>query len=153
MKRRAGVSTDSELAGVVGLGQSAVANWRRRGKIPEAALIRFETELERLGHDDGLRLIYAKAVALRLPEWWYQKLKRQSDAKPSREVCYFTVATALPLITKEIARQMAAIEQSRGLETATVSMQLLEDDRFLSGLLDWLNSISAGEVFAALMDQ
>lgn len=42
MKRRARVDTDRELAAFLRRDQSAVSQWRRRGAIPEAIMLRFE---------------------------------------------------------------------------------------------------------------
>jgi hypothetical protein len=42
MKRAAGLETDSELAAFLGRKQSAVSQWRKRGSVPEAAIIRFQ---------------------------------------------------------------------------------------------------------------
>jgi hypothetical protein len=45
MKLKAGVETDTALAEFLGKAQSTVAAWRRRGRIPQAAAIRFELKL------------------------------------------------------------------------------------------------------------
>jgi ribosome-binding protein aMBF1 (putative translation factor) len=42
MKRAARLETDSELAAFLGRKQSAISQWRKRGSVPEAAIIRFQ---------------------------------------------------------------------------------------------------------------
>jgi hypothetical protein len=42
MKRRAGVETDSQLAAFLAKDQSAVSHWRKRGAVPESAILRLE---------------------------------------------------------------------------------------------------------------
>lgn len=49
MKMRAGIETDTELAAFVSRSPSAVAQWRRKDTVPEAALVRFETRMRALG--------------------------------------------------------------------------------------------------------
>lgn len=41
MKLSAGVETDAELAAFLHKDRSAVAQWRRRGAVPETAILRF----------------------------------------------------------------------------------------------------------------
>lgn len=48
MKRRSRANTDSDLAGFLSRKQSAVAMWRKRGFVPEPALLEFERRLEAL---------------------------------------------------------------------------------------------------------
>ena len=47
MKLRAGLETDSALGQFLGRTQSCVAQWRRKGRVPDAMLIRFEKLLAR----------------------------------------------------------------------------------------------------------
>lgn len=48
MKLRAGTETDTQLGQFLGKAQSTVASWRRRGRVPEAAIVRFEQRLRSL---------------------------------------------------------------------------------------------------------
>lgn len=45
MKMRVGCEFDRELATFLGKGHTAIAQWRRRGAVPEAALLRLEARL------------------------------------------------------------------------------------------------------------
>lgn len=45
MKLRAKVETDRELAFFLGKKPATIAQWRRRGAIPENALVRFEIRI------------------------------------------------------------------------------------------------------------
>lgn len=62
IKQRLGLSTDAELANELGFGKSTFATWRRRGEIPDAALVRLA---DRVGHDltTGDELLFALAVS------------------------------------------------------------------------------------------
>lgn len=42
MKRRAGVESDQELALFLDKSRTAIAQWRRRGAVPEGAILRLE---------------------------------------------------------------------------------------------------------------
>lgn len=145
MKRRAGVKTDQELARFLGAAQSTVSNWRQRGGVPEAALLKFEEVLATTSGSQSTRALFAKCVALRLPEVWHQRITKRS-AGATREVPYLTVATSLNAIVAEIADQMARIERDTGLSSHSVMKRMLDDDRFLSQVIDWLNGVSASEL-------
>jgi hypothetical protein len=45
MKLRSGCPTDTSLAVFLGKAQSTIAMWRRRGSVPECALVEFEIKL------------------------------------------------------------------------------------------------------------
>ena len=62
IKLRLGLSSDAELASELGFGKSTFATWRRRGEIPDAALVRLA---DRVGHDltTGDELVFALSVS------------------------------------------------------------------------------------------
>lgn len=45
MKLRAGIETDTQLGAFLGKAQITVATWRRRGRVPEAAIVRLEQRM------------------------------------------------------------------------------------------------------------
>ncbi len=49
MKRTAKVETDGDLAAALGLSPTAISNWRKRGAVPERALLRFEFRFSEIG--------------------------------------------------------------------------------------------------------
>ncbi len=49
MKLRAGVETDTDLGNFLGKAQSTVSTWRKRGRVPEAAIIRLENRMRARG--------------------------------------------------------------------------------------------------------
>lgn len=143
MKRRAGVGTDQELAHFMGSAQSTVANWRKRKRVPEAALLRYERALADSSDDSSARTVFARCVALRLPELWFQGMRSENR---SREVPYLTVSMTINAITNEVSRNMVRLEKERGLSPNEAMKVLLEDEHFLTGLLDWVREASMSEI-------
>jgi hypothetical protein len=74
LKREVGAATDSELASLLGIQRSAVAQWRRRSKVPEKARLKVKFLVganlhekmarERAEHLSAETLIYGRALAL-----------------------------------------------------------------------------------------
>lgn len=61
LRARLGASSDSDLASLLGIGRSAVSQWRKRGRIPRSALLKAERLLstrlvERRYHQEATRL-------------------------------------------------------------------------------------------------
>ncbi|MDP3908709.1 helix-turn-helix domain-containing protein [Novosphingobium sp.] len=148
MKRRAGVKTDQELAEFLSISQSAVANWKQRGGVPEAAILKFEEAVSNRQKTPTLRVIYARAVAMRVPAIWAERVQRKGKGG-SEFIPYFTVSTSLNVITNRVAKEIAEIERATGLPTADVAMQLLSDDDYLWGIVGWLNEVSMAELLLA----
>jgi hypothetical protein len=142
MKRRAGVRTDGELATRLGLSQSAVAHWRRRKAVPQSALLSFE----RLGSQDAdypnYRIMCARALAMRLAEYDYQKLKNQKSMA-GRKFSYTLQAMQLDIVSDECCRQLKLVETKFGIDADQALGLLIEDEVFLSGLSEWASNIPA----------
>lgn len=144
MKARAGVKTDLALAQFMGLAQSTVANWRQRGAVPEAALLAFEERLATSSPSPTLRALFARAVALRVPELWLARMN--TEHPQARETAYLSVATCFNAMVEAARRNIEKIEVETGLTTAEVGRKLINDDIFLNGMVDWMEGVSAAEM-------
>lgn len=148
MKRRAGVRTDQQLAKYMGAAQSTVSNWRKRGTIPEAAILQYERAVDQDGLADFSRMLAARVLALRLPELYYQRL-REAGALTGRRMPYSLVAYSVNAITVEIDRQLKRLERETGKSADELVDHLLEDHTFLGGVLDWVCNSNANDMLAA----
>jgi hypothetical protein len=147
MKRRASVRTDHELAGFGGWAQSTVANWRKRGAVPEAALLHFEQLIADPSQSRFSRLLAARTIAMRLPELSMKRF--HGHRLPLRRyVVYASIAYNLNAVASEIARQMERLEAEHGLSSTALAQTLIEDEQFLNGVLDWLGSASMSDMLA-----
>jgi hypothetical protein len=135
MKRQGGVTTDDQLARFLGVAQSTVSHWRRRSEIPESALLRAERLLSAGGQRVADRVLAARMIALRLPEFWYLRAST-SGAMGGRAIFYRTVAVAFPKIVDAIYEQLGTYELQTGQMALDLAPQLLEDDRFISELIE-----------------
>lgn len=148
MKRRAGVSTDSALASFMGVAQSTVAYWRSRSRVPEAAVLKFERKLEAaVAEPIASRALGARMVAFRLAEFWYQRA-RENGALGGRAIFYGSVALGFHSITDIIYGQLETYEFETGRDPFEIAGMLLDDDEFLSRVLEAAKSVSAAESFA-----
>jgi DNA-binding transcriptional regulator YiaG len=142
MKRRAGVSTDTELAKVLGTTQSNVSTWRRRGRVPQAVLLRFE----RLNLDANAwsehRLLAARTVAIRVAERAHERSGRRGGA--SRWVFFTTVALVWDRLVATIAADLEKWERTHRRWPSDLASELLENDEYLDQIVDWVMSLSAG---------
>jgi hypothetical protein len=134
IKRRAGVGTDQDLARHLGVAQSTVAHWRARSRIPEATLLRIE-RLMAAGSGFGGREVAATMVALRLPEFWFQR-NAAEGLKAGRAVLYRHIAANFPALLHTISEQLRAYERETGQTALDLAPQLLADDAFLGHLVD-----------------
>lgn len=144
MKRRAGVRTDHELATFLGAAQSTVANWKQRGAVPEAALLKFEEVLARRASSPNLRHLYARAVAMRIPEVWYKRVSSKSAA--GRHIPYLTIAMSFNSIVALIADDIGKYELQRGDSLGNIVTAMLDDEDYLSQIIDWLDHTPASEI-------
>lgn len=148
MKRRAGVSTDQELARFIGAAQSTVANWKQRGAVPEAALLKFESALANSRvSSPSTRVIYARAIAMRVPEVWYGRIAAKS-AGATREIAYLTASMGFNALVATIAANMEQFERSQGLNSREVAAQLLDDEAYLLQAADWLAGATATDLLS-----
>lgn len=147
MKRRAGVSTDVELAAALAVAQSTVSQWRKRGRIPEAAVLRAERQL--LDRQDRVapRLIAARAIALRLPSFWAEEAVARGG-KPNTWLIHMTCAMMLSSITDVAYANLDSLEEKNGLPTHELLPQLLDDQDFLRDLLAWVRQVPMAEAIA-----
>jgi hypothetical protein len=146
MKRRAGVATDHNLARFLGVAQTTVSHWRVRMRIPEAALLRAERLLSAGGHAVTARMLAARMIALRLPEFWYLRASA-SGAKGGRAIFYRRVALALPKIIDAVYEQIGTYERETGQTPRDLAGLLLEDERFIEGLVELAKGIPSNERF------
>jgi hypothetical protein len=140
MKRRAGVTTDFNLARFLGVAQTTVSHWRVRMQIPEAALLRAERLLSAGGDKVARRMLAARMIALRLPEFWYLRATA-SGAKGGRAIFYRSVALAYPKILDAIYEQLGTYERETGQTAWDLAPQLLEDSRFLGELVEFAMTV------------
>lgn len=142
MKRRAGVRTDRDLATFMGVAQSTVSHWRTRDHVTEAAILRFEKLLAANSVEpDASRAIAARMVAIRVADYWYSTFDGAS-APGRRLVVFGTVAGAFHSITDQIYENLLKHERLSGLDAWEVADRMIEDDRFLQQVTDWIGSIS-----------
>ncbi|MFD1787741.1 helix-turn-helix domain-containing protein [Sphingomonas floccifaciens] len=151
MKRRAGVRTDQELARFMGAAQSTVSNWRKRDAIPEAAILQFEKAASDPDGNGFSRSLAARTIALRLPELWFARFQTKG-ALPGRYVPYAAISYNLNAIVAEIARQMESLETTHNLSTHELAMLLIEDEKFLNGVLDRVSSTSMSDMLTLEID-
>ena len=140
MKRQAGVTTDLQLARFLGVAQSTVSHWRARMQIPESALLRAERLLLAGGQRVAARMLAARMIALRLAEFWHQRALT-GGAKGGRAIFYRSVALLFPKIIDEVYEQLGAYEQQTGQAASDLAPQLLEDERFLDGLIELVKAM------------
>jgi hypothetical protein len=148
MKRRAGVRTDQQLADFMGAAQSTVSNWRKRGEVPEAAILQFEAVASNPRGDDLERLTAAQTIALRVPELYYQRM-RDRNSKLGRDLIYSYVSLSFGAITNEIGVQLESLERESGLTIKELRAKLVDDEGFLQGFLDWLEATSLADLVAS----
>lgn len=147
MKRRARVNTDSELAEILLTTQSNVSTWRKRGSVPKAALLRFE----RLNLNDAApshRILAARTVAIRAAEFSHQRAGNRGGK--SRIILYAVVASAWDMIIDAIAADLKKKEKATKLWPLEVADLMMDDERYLASLADWISGLPANEVLGAL---
>lgn len=145
MKRRAGVSTDTELARAIGTSQSNVSTWRKRGAVPKAVLLKFERLDFASEASPGHRTMAARMIAIRAAEYAYER-----SGAVSRTVFYMTVAGAWDFIVKAI---LADLEKKAAVTKrwpTDLAGELIEDERYLDGVADWVSSLSTAEMLLDL---
>lgn len=142
MKRRAGVTTDTELAAAIGRTQGAISHWRRNGAVPESVLLGFDEALERYHTTDTARALAARAVAIRLAEFMFDQ-NRARSSNAGRWIPYMTVATSFHSIVDAVYESLGTIETD--LLPTELAGQLLDDENYLTGLASWARSLSIGE--------
>jgi hypothetical protein len=135
MKRRAGVATDRDLARFIGAAQATVSYWRTRGQVPESAILKFEHLLALGGQPIAERLAAARAIAMRVPEYWYQQAVREGIGG-GRAVFYRAASEAFQILVDAAAVQLEVYERQTGQVAWELAMQLIDDDHFLTRLLD-----------------
>lgn len=145
MKRRAGATTDHELAGFMKGAQSTVSHWRKRGAIPEAAILRFERALEAPRDTEFARSLAARTIALRLPELNHQRLK-DKGIEAGRRLSHGVISLSFNAIVAEIAGHMKRFQDETGLSLEELTAALIEDEKFLNGVLEWVGNSSAADM-------
>jgi hypothetical protein len=63
LKRQLGASTDSQLAAVLGLQRSAIAQWKKRGAVPDKARRAIEWTVAHRGANDEARAEFSRLPA------------------------------------------------------------------------------------------
>lgn len=147
MKRRAGVATDSELAGFMGVAQSTVSHWRNRGRIPESALLKFERIAVAGGEPSTARAMAARMVVMRVAEFWYQSALK-AGAKGNRTIFYGSIAGSFHLIQDAVYDQLLKYEQQTSLSSSEVVGHLLDDEKFLEQVVNFAKEISMSAAMA-----
>lgn len=140
MKRRAGVRTDRDLATYLGVAQSTVSHWRARHQVPESAVLRFERMAAAGGSSGATRIVAARMLAMRLAEFWYHRAKADG-ATGGREIFYSVVAAAFPAVCEALVDQIEKYEGHTGRNPTEIADHLIEDERFLSHMTDWLKEL------------
>jgi transcriptional regulator with XRE-family HTH domain len=138
MKRRTATRTDTELANALGVHQSTISTWRRRSAVPEAALL----QAERAGLDRQIdavqKPVAALALAMRAAEALYQRqVDRGSPA--NRWLAYSAVATVLKEVIGATDESLRQISAQSGRWSLDLGSELIEDEAYLSKLVDWID--------------
>lgn len=142
MKRRAGVSTDTQLATALGRNQSAVSHWRRKGAVPESVLLGFDEALAKHRSDTTVRALAARAIAIRLADFMFQQ-NRERSPNAGRWIPHMTVALGFHSIVDAVCESLAELDNERS--PTELAELLLEDHNYLAGLADWARSLPLGE--------
>lgn len=135
MKRRAGVVTDRDLGRFMGAAQATVSYWRTRGQVPQSAILKFEHLLSIGGQAVAERIAAARAIALRVPEYWYQQAVSEGIGG-GRAVFYRAVAEAFQVVVDAAATQLETYERHTGQGAWELATQLIDDDLLLTTLVD-----------------
>lgn len=135
MKRRAGVTTDRDLARFMGAGQATVSYWRTRGEVPQSAILKFEHMLAAGGQPMAERQAAARAIALRAPEFWYQRALAEG-VKGGRTVFYRAASESFQILVDSAAAQLEAYERQTGQGPWELAAQLIEDEGLLTRLIE-----------------
>lgn len=145
MKRRAAVETDQELASYMGLAQSTVSHWRKRGRISQPTLLRFE-KLVASGpaEPDASTAIAARMVAIRLADYWADTVGN-GEVPGRRFMVFGTIAGAFNSVTDQIYAQLVKHERETGLNAWAIAERMMDDDAFLAKLTEWVGSISLAQ--------
>lgn len=145
MKRRADVSTDSELAKFIGIGQSAVAKWRGRRAVPDAAILRFESQIDERQTFPNERALLARALAMRLAEYDYDRLKK-SGSSATKMMVYAVHAGRLDLVADFCFEQLEDAERQFNVSPQAAASMLIEHNEFYENLLVIAKSIPISQV-------
>jgi hypothetical protein len=135
MKRRAGVATDRDLAKFMGVAQATVSYWRTRGEVPQSAILKFEHLLATGGQQMAERQAAARAIALRVPEFWYQRALAEGVTS-GRSIFYRAASEAFQILVDAAATQLEAHEQQTGQGPWELAAQLMDDERLLTRLIE-----------------
>jgi hypothetical protein len=135
MKRRAGVATDRDLAKFMGVAQATVSYWRTRGEVPQSAILKFEHLLATGGQQMAERQAAARAIALRIPEFWYQRALAEGVAG-GRSVFYRAVSEGFQILVDAAAKQLEAYETQTGKGAWELATQLIDDEYLLAKLTE-----------------
>ena len=85
---------------------------------------------------------------LRLPELYYERL-RNAGSPTGRRFPYSMIAYTVNAITAEIDNQLKRLERQTGKSADELVDALIEDQTFLSGVLDWVSNANASDLLAA----
>ena len=145
MKRRADVATDTELANFIGIGQSAIAKWRGRGAVPDPAILRFESQIEERQAFPNERALLARALAMRLAEYDYDRLKK-SGSSATKMMVYAIHAGRLDLVADFCFEQLEDVERQFNISPQAAANMLIEHTEFYDELSVIAGSIPVSQV-------
>lgn len=144
MKRRAHVSTDTQLAKVIGTSQSNVSTWRKRGAVPKAALLKFERRLAD-GQEKAPLHVASLMVAYRLAEYWAAKAAGP-NIDDKRWIILGTLATAHSALIDAIKKNIVKKQNQSGLTPLEIASELIRSETFLEQLYSWVKELSLEEI-------
>lgn len=147
LKRRAGVGTDYELAVFLGVTQGAVANWRRRGAVPESTRLSLERVFAKELETPNLRALLARALVMRLVHFDADECENKSYAEGFEDV-YLRHAGQLDIVADECYEKIEETEKHLGLSTEAAYLELSEDVNFLAELSAWAKQVKLVQVFS-----
>ena len=145
MKRRANVTTDTQLADVLGLNQSTVSTWRRRGSVPEAVLLRFAAAANDYEHRvSGWRYIAARAIALRVATFMDEQ---KSGTKESSWSTYQTVSMGFNSLVDAIYADLISVKELSEVTTFGLAERFINDESYLAKFASWMRDLPIDVAF------
>ena len=144
MKRRVGADTDTDLARVLGTSQSNVSTWRKRQRVPQGVLLRFDRLNLEASSTPQHRLIAARALALRAADLAKERVERRGGAGGT--TVFMTFAMAWDAIVKAIAADLERKERVTKRWPTELAGELAESEVYMNAIIDWAMSLTFSHI-------
>lgn len=144
MKRRARVDTDTQLARILETTQSNVSTWKKRKRVPESVLLRFDRLNLAASSTPELRIVAARALALKAAE--LAKVRVRKGGKAGETVVFMTFATAWDAVVRAIAADLERKERDTRRWSTDIVGELVESDAYVGAIVDWAMSLPMSDI-------